>query len=176
MVKVNNVDEAVHASSSQNVDTLTNNDTGANSHIKFTIGDKSFEKTVNNVATATKAEKSKITWISPTNYTELAKAGLYCVIFRFSPEGDEYSFTVYKPSSGSSAICVVGCQWNQTVGKYLDGYWGVAWLHYSYQSGVGFITKLAVSMVQLDQSTGKITAVKTESNIDYSWIYRIEAY
>ena len=126
--------------------------------------------------TAIQSEKSKMTWISSTNYTELAKAGLYCVIFRFSQDGDEYSFTVYKPASGSSAICVVGCQWKQTIGKYLDGYWGVAWLHYGYKSGSGYVSSLSVSMVQIDQATGKITAVKTEANVDYSWIYRIETY
>ena len=126
--------------------------------------------------TATKSEKSKMTWLSLSNYTELAKAGLYCVNFRFYPEGDVYTFTTYKPASDNSPICVVGCQWNETIGKFLDGYWGVAWLRYSYVSGSGWRTSLGISMVQLDQSTGKIIATKTESDIDYCWIYRIEGY
>ncbi len=44
------------AASATNVATLSNNDEAENNHIKFTIGDKSFEKTVNNVANATTAE------------------------------------------------------------------------------------------------------------------------
>lgn len=47
--KVNN---AVNAT---NVDTLTNNDSGNNANVKFTIGDKAFTKTINNVANATTA-------------------------------------------------------------------------------------------------------------------------
>ena len=46
---------ATSATTTTNVGTLTNNDTGTNNHVKFTIGDKSFEKTINNVANATYA-------------------------------------------------------------------------------------------------------------------------
>ena len=41
------------AATATNLTALSNNDSAANDHIKFTIGDKSFEKTVNNVANAT---------------------------------------------------------------------------------------------------------------------------
>lgn len=47
--KVNN---AVHADEATNVDAITNNDSGNNANVKFTIGDKNFSKTVNNVANA----------------------------------------------------------------------------------------------------------------------------
>lgn len=40
-----------------NVGTLTNNNTSSNAIIKFTIGDKTFNKTVNNVSNATTASK-----------------------------------------------------------------------------------------------------------------------
>lgn len=47
--KVNNV---VHADEATNVDAITNNDSGNNANVKFSIGDQSFSKTVNNVANA----------------------------------------------------------------------------------------------------------------------------
>lgn len=47
--KVNN---ATHADEATNVDAITNNDSGSNANVKFSIGDKSFSKTVNNVANA----------------------------------------------------------------------------------------------------------------------------
>lgn len=46
---------ATSATTATNVGTLTNNDTESNNHIKFTIGNKSFEKTINNVTNATYA-------------------------------------------------------------------------------------------------------------------------
>ena len=75
-VKVNNVDESVHAGSSQNVDTLTNNDTGTNNHIKFTIGNKSFEKTINNVAYAQSTPISSGSYASQTVYTTISNYNL----------------------------------------------------------------------------------------------------
>jgi hypothetical protein len=45
--KANN---AVHADKSTNVDNIVNNDTGNNAIVNFSIGDKNFSKTVNNVA------------------------------------------------------------------------------------------------------------------------------
>lgn len=47
--KVNN---AIHADETTNVDAITNNDSGNNANVKFSIGDQSFSKTVNNVANA----------------------------------------------------------------------------------------------------------------------------
>lgn len=44
------VNEAVHADEATNVDAITNNDSGNNANVKFSIGDQSFSKTVNNVA------------------------------------------------------------------------------------------------------------------------------
>ena len=51
------VNSAAHADEATNVDRITNNDNGANANVKFSIGDQSFSKTVNNVAHATNAEK-----------------------------------------------------------------------------------------------------------------------
>lgn len=56
-VVINDVNHATNADNTTNVDTLTNNDAEDNDHIKFTIGDKSFEKTINNVQNATNADK-----------------------------------------------------------------------------------------------------------------------
>lgn len=47
--KVNNT---THADEATNVDAITNNDSGNNANVKFSIGDQSFSKTVNNVANA----------------------------------------------------------------------------------------------------------------------------
>ena len=49
---------ATTATTATNVGTLTNNDTSANANVKFTIGDKSYSKTINNVANATSATKA----------------------------------------------------------------------------------------------------------------------
>ena len=57
IIKTNKVDNATHADKATNVDAITNNDSGNNANVKFAIGDKSFTKTVNNVAHATNAEK-----------------------------------------------------------------------------------------------------------------------
>lgn len=57
IIKTNKVDNATHADKATNVDAITNNDSGNNANVKFAIGDKSFIKTVNNVAHATNAEK-----------------------------------------------------------------------------------------------------------------------
>lgn len=46
------VSNATHADKARNVDAITNNDSGNNANVKFSIGDKSFSKTVNNVANA----------------------------------------------------------------------------------------------------------------------------
>lgn len=58
IIKTNKVDNATHADKSTNVDNIANNDTGDNANVKFTIGDKSFSKTVNNVSHATNADNS----------------------------------------------------------------------------------------------------------------------
>lgn len=55
IIKSTTVDTAVHADEATNVDAITNNDDGDNANVKFTIGDQSFSKTVNNVVNATKA-------------------------------------------------------------------------------------------------------------------------
>lgn len=47
--------DVTHAKEATNVDAITNSDTGSNNHIKFTIGDNSFEKTINNVSNANRA-------------------------------------------------------------------------------------------------------------------------
>lgn len=57
IIKTNKVDNATHADKATNVDAITNNDSGDNANVKFAIGNKSFIKTVNNVAHATNAEK-----------------------------------------------------------------------------------------------------------------------
>lgn len=57
IIKTNKVDNATHADKSTNVDAITNNDSGNNANVNFAIGNKSFIKTVNNVAHATNAEK-----------------------------------------------------------------------------------------------------------------------
>lgn len=44
------VNEAVHADEATNVDAITNNDSGNNANVKFSIGNQNFSKTVNNVA------------------------------------------------------------------------------------------------------------------------------
>lgn len=54
-VIINDVNHATNADNTTNINTLTNNDTEDNDHIKFTIGDKSFEKTINSVQNATNA-------------------------------------------------------------------------------------------------------------------------
>lgn len=46
------VSNAIHADEATNVDAITNNDSGNNANVKFSIGDQSFSKTVNNVANA----------------------------------------------------------------------------------------------------------------------------
>lgn len=57
IIKTNKVNNATHADEATNVDVITNNDSGDNDKVKFSIGDQSFSKTVNNVAHATNAEQ-----------------------------------------------------------------------------------------------------------------------
>lgn len=50
LIEKTKVNEAIHADEATNVDAITNNDSGNNANVKFSIGDQSFSKTVNNVA------------------------------------------------------------------------------------------------------------------------------
>lgn len=50
IIKTNKVDNATHADKATNVDNIVNNDNEDNANVEFSIGDKSFSKTVNDVA------------------------------------------------------------------------------------------------------------------------------
>lgn len=50
LIEKTKVNEAIHADEATNVDAITNNDSGNNANVKFSIGDQNFSKTVNNVA------------------------------------------------------------------------------------------------------------------------------
>lgn len=53
--KVNN---AIHADEATNVDSISNTDTADNANVKFSIGDQSYSKTVNNVSHASNADNA----------------------------------------------------------------------------------------------------------------------
>lgn len=98
-----------------NVGTLTNNNTSSNAIIKFTIGDKTFNKTVNNVANATTASKLSNTSAigSTTNPVYFSTDGV--------PVACAYSLNKTVPSSAVFTDTKVTNTLNTTAKAYITG-------------------------------------------------------